>query len=127
MAWTSIFPYVYAMMHSFGGSKPVNPTLVAGLLVSTFTFCEFISSLAWSRVSDIIGRKSALLIGAVGGLVPAITFGFSKSAGVAITSRVIGGLTNPNVGVIQTCVGEFVKTKAQQGRSELKAMADAVF
>ncbi|KMU86789.1 hypothetical protein CIHG_04578 [Coccidioides immitis H538.4] len=52
-------------------------------------------------------------------LYSAISFGLSKSM-VAITlSRALGGLTNPNVGVVQTCVGELVERKEQQVSSDI--------
>jgi MFS family permease len=115
IAWTSIFPYVYFMVQDFGDTGQSDPAFAAGLMVASFTFCEFLSSLVWSRVSDRIGRKVTLLIGALCGIVSAISFGFSKSIAMAVASRIFGGLTNPNVGVIQTCVGELIKVKMHQG------------
>ena len=103
------------MIQDFGGKGPNDPAFFAGLLVSLFTLCEFLSSWVWAYVSDRVGRNPTLLIGAVCGTLSALAFGFSESIGSALGARVLGGLTNPNVGVIQTCVGELVKTKTYQG------------
>jgi len=48
-------------------------------------------------------------------MTSAFLFGLSKSIHVAVTVRALGCLANPNVGVVQTCVGELVKNKEHQG------------
>lgn len=115
VAWTSIFPYVYFMVQEFSDRSQSDTAFITGLLIASFTFCEFLGSSFWAMVSDRIGRKPTLLIGATCGVITALTFGFSNSILVAVLSRVFGGLSNPNVGVIQTCVGEMVTVKADQG------------
>ena len=103
------------MVSSFEGVSQANPAFVVGLLVSVFTFSEFVSGTIWARVSDRIGRKPTLLIGAFAATLLAVCFGFSNSVSVAVAIRALGGLTNPNVGVVQTCVGELVRNKEHQG------------
>ena len=115
VAWTSIFPYVYFMVRSFPDRGQSDPAFITGLLIASFTFCEFLSSSPWASVSDRIGRRPTLLIGATCGIVTATSFGFSHSIWMAVLARVFGGLTNPNVGVIQTCVGEMATLSAHQG------------
>ena len=36
---------------------------------------------------------------------------------MAMTLRVLGGLANPNIGVVQTWIGELVKAETFQGKS----------
>ena len=115
VAWTSIFPYVYFMVQSFPDRGQSDPAFITGLLVASFTFCEFLGSSFWASVSDRIGRKPTLLLGAACGIITVISFGFSQSMWMAVLARVFGGLTNPNVGLIQTCVGELVSGSADQG------------
>ncbi|KAI9770633.1 MAG: hypothetical protein M1840_003225 [Geoglossum simile] len=117
IAWSSIFPYVYFMLETFPGIVEVDIAFFAGLLIAVFTFCEFLSAMVWAKISNLIGRRYTLLIGIVGGVVSAITFGLSKSIVVAAVSRAIGGFMNPNVGVVQTCVGELAKDKEQQAKA----------
>ena len=103
------------MIEAFSGVAEADIAFYAGALIAVFTFCEFLSAMIWAKISDRIGRKWTLLIGVLGGVVCAITFGLAKSIVVAVVSRAIGGLMNPNVGVVQTCVGELAKDKGQQG------------
>lgn len=102
------------MVSSFAGASKANPALIVGLLVSVFTFSEFLSATVWARVSDGIGRKPTLLIGAFTAMLLAIAFGFSGSVLAAVSIRALGGLTNPNTGVVQTSVGELVRSKEHQ-------------
>lgn len=115
VAWASIFPYVYFMIEGFPEIAEIDIAFYSGVMVAVFTFCEFLSAMIWAKISDRIGRKWTLLLGLAGGIVCAVTLGFSKSITVALASRAIGGLMNPNVGVVQTCVGELAKDKGQQG------------
>lgn len=104
------------MVQSFGGFSKANTALFVGLLIAIFTFCEFISAFLWASVSNRIGRRPTLLIGVVGAIISALFFGLSKSIYVAVATRVFGGLANPNVGVVQTCIREMVKGKGRQSK-----------
>jgi len=115
IAWTSIFPYVYFMIRSFNEVPLSNITFYAGLLIAVFTFAEFLSNMVWSRVSDRMGRKKTLLVGSACGLITALWFGFSRSIASAVASRAFGGLSNPNVGLVQTCAVELTTKDEQRG------------
>ena len=114
IAWTNIFPYAYYMIQSFGEVPDQDIAFYAGLLVATFTFCEFLSAMVWARVSHRIGRKPTSLIGCVCGAVASLTLGLSSSISMAVASRAFGGLCNSNVSLVQTCTGK-IANKDQQG------------
>jgi MFS family permease len=92
-----------------------NTATYAGIMVSVFTFGEFIMAPQWARISDRIGRKPTLLVGSVGGMISAMVFGFSNSLPMAIAARTFAGVANPNLGVVKTFVGELVR-KDHQGK-----------
>ncbi|KAH8761399.1 MFS multidrug transporter [Hyaloscypha finlandica] len=119
IAWTTIFPYIYSMVGSFSSSSSPsssdNTPIYAGLMVSVFTFGEFIMAPQWARISDKIGRKSTLLIGTLGAVFSAVLFGLSRSLAWAIVARTCAGLLNPNLGVVGTFVGELVPRSQQAG------------
>lgn len=120
IAWTSIFPYMYAMVESFSSAPDdettnSNTATYAGIMVSIFTFGEFVMAPQWARISDKIGRKPTLLIGSLRAMISALAFGFSISLPTAIATRLLAGLANPNLGVVKTFVGELVD-KEHQGK-----------
>ena len=65
IAWTTIFPYIYAMVQSLSleGKDDKNLATYAGLMVAAFTLGESIGATIWARISDAIGRKPTLIIG----------------------------------------------------------------
>src|SRR6266487_684253 len=103
------------MIQWFDEVKDVDIAFYVGLFIAVFTFCEFLTGMVWAKVSDRIGRRWTLLIGILCGIVSAVSFGVSRSVAAAVAARAIGGLLNPNVGVVQTCIGELAERKEQQG------------
>ncbi|KAI1110446.1 major facilitator superfamily domain-containing protein [Nemania sp. NC0429] len=117
IAWTSIFPYVYFMIESFDEVDESMIPFYAGLLVAVFTFCEFLSGMMWARASDRVGRKTILLIGSISSIATTLAFGTARSLVQAALARTLGGLLNPNVGLVQTCVVELDNTKEQRTKA----------
>ncbi|KAH8816864.1 MFS multidrug transporter [Xylogone sp. PMI_703] len=111
VAWTSIFPYVYFMVQSFSDSE--DAAVYASLMVSVFTFGEFVMAPQWARISDRIGRKPTLLIGSMGAVFSAISFGLSSSLPMAMIARTLGGMLNPNLTIVPTFIGEMVSKEQQ--------------
>jgi len=64
--------------------------------------------MAWGSLSGRVGRKRVLIFGCVGTLLSLLIVGFAPNFWIALLGRVLGGLLNGNIGVIQTMVGELV-------------------
>ena len=106
------------MVGSFDADQKANSRVAfnAGLLISVFTFSEFLSGFAWARASDTIGGRPVLLLGGAAATLLAFLFGICKSLPVAIIIRAMGGLLDPNNRVVQTCVRELVQEKSLKGK-----------
>ncbi|CCX32686.1 major facilitator superfamily domain-containing protein [Pyronema domesticum] len=118
ISFTSIFPYIYQMIDSFGIARNENEIgIYAGMVTSAFALAEFSTGMMWGKISDRIGRKPVLLIGLLGTLLSMLIFGFAKSFTVALLARALGGGLNGNIGVIQTTVAELVREKEHQPRA----------
>jgi MFS family permease len=72
IAWNKISPYVYFMIKSSGQVDESQIPFWAGVLISVFTFCEFLTGTIWASISDKIGRRRTLLIGSSCGALAAI-------------------------------------------------------
>ncbi|KAH7356437.1 major facilitator superfamily domain-containing protein, partial [Rhexocercosporidium sp. MPI-PUGE-AT-0058] len=95
ITFMSIFPYVYYMTKDFDIAKNDSEIATyAGMLLSTFPFTEFLSGVAWGRLSDRIGRKPVLLTGLIGTALSILIFGFTPSFPAALLARALGGLLN---------------------------------
>jgi MFS family permease len=95
------------MVRDFQGGNDANASFYAGLLVSAFAVAEACTAMIWGTISDRYGRKPIILIGLAGTALSSLVFGFAKNFWVALGARVIGGLLNGNVAVMQTMVAEL--------------------
>ncbi|OQV00336.1 hypothetical protein CLAIMM_05846 [Cladophialophora immunda] len=107
IAFCSITAYTFVMVVDIKGEE--NASFYAGLLISAFAMAEASTAMIWGHISDRYGRKPIVLLGLAGVALSSLIFGFAKSYWVALMARVVGGLLNGNVAVMQTMVAEMVK------------------
>ncbi|PGG96545.1 hypothetical protein GX51_07778 [Blastomyces parvus] len=117
IALTSIFPYSWIMVKDFHIGPESSASFYAGILISAFALAESLTGMFWGGLSDRVGRKPILLFGCVGTMLSLLIVGFSTSFWVALLGRIIGGILNGNIGVIQTMVGELVKKPEHEPRA----------
>lgn len=80
--------------------------LLSGIVVSTFTAAQLVSSPFWGRFSDRYGRRPALVIALFASAVAYLVFGFADSLWLLILSRIVQGAGGGTVGVIQAYVAD---------------------
>ena len=91
-----------------------NASFYAGLLVSAYAFGEVLTAVIWGNISDRIGRKPIVLLGLLGVALSCMMFGLAKNYWVAFVARLIGGMLNGNVAVMQTMMAEMIKNPAHE-------------
>ncbi len=109
IAFTSIVAYNYVFVQDLRPGDDENAAFYSGLLISAFALSEALAAMPWGTVSDWYGRKPVVLFGLAGVAVSNLIFGFATNYWVAFAARVLGGLLNGNVGVMQTMVAEMCK------------------
>jgi hypothetical protein len=97
--------YLFYQLKWFDPSLP-DSTIAsqAGVLHASFMAAQFVTAMLWGRVADSkrLGRKKVLLIGLIGTGLSCLGFGFSTKFWQALVFRLLGGMTNGNVGVMRT-------------------------
>ncbi|TDZ20300.1 putative membrane protein [Colletotrichum orbiculare MAFF 240422] len=116
LALTSVFPYLPAMVRSFGVEQK-DVAKWAGLTSSVFSLSQSCTAVPWGRASDRFGRKPTIIIGLVSTMIFFVVWGMSTSLPMAIIVRAILGSGNGNVGIIRTMVAEMVPEKELQPRA----------
>lgn len=102
---SSIQAYMFYQLRWFDPSLPDSTiSAQAGVLHASFTAAQFLTAMLWGRIADSpkFGRKTVLVIGLCGTSISCLGFGFATSFWQALACRVLGGVTNGNVGVMRT-------------------------
>ena len=92
------------MVASFGLD---NVGMYVGLLGSAFALAQLATSFFWGTVSDAVGRKPTMLLGAALLAACFACFGFCVNYTQAMAVHVAMGLLNGNAAVVPTSVGEI--------------------
>ncbi|KAM8939554.1 major facilitator superfamily domain-containing protein 10 [Pelodytes ibericus] len=104
--------------------RKYNSVLFGGLIGAIFSLLQFICSPLTGAASDHLGRKKALLITAVGLFTSYALWAISRSFGVFLLSRVVGGLSKGNVSL---CTAIIADLPAPKSRSNGMAMIGLAF
>lgn len=119
---TLIFLMVIAFLNTMriGILSPVLPFLVRqyisnentlaiaiGLLIATYSLCQFIASPELGALSDRFGRRPLLLICLLGSAIGYGLFGLGGALWVLFLGRIIDGLTGGNVSILFAYIGDI--------------------
>jgi MFS family permease len=83
--------------------------LVVGLLVSSFSLAQLLSTPLWGRFSDRHGRRPALLVGLGASAVAYVVFAYADSLWLLFLSRIVQGAGGGTVSVIQAYVADATR------------------
>jgi DHA1 family multidrug resistance protein-like MFS transporter len=87
MGFGMIIPIIPFYIESFGASGSS-----LGFLMAIFALMQFIFSPIWGSFSDRYGRKTFILVGALGNALSMLFFGLSTQLWMLFTSRALAGI-----------------------------------
>lgn len=112
IAFSSLFPYVYFMLISFG--IPDSDTFrYSSYYAAAFALFQVLFSIQWGKAADKYGRKPAILVSLFGLSVAMLVFGFAKNYWTGLVARCLMG-TFTTIPVVRTLIGELIVKKNQQ-------------
>jgi MFS transporter, DHA1 family, tetracycline resistance protein len=106
LGFSMLLPVLPYFVTHFGMSA-----LVVGILISTFSFCQFVSGPIWGNVSDRIGRKSVLIISQIGATIGWAMLAFAGNIYWVFVARIVEGISGGNIGITQAYVADLVEPK----------------
>ncbi|MEE6517330.1 hypothetical protein FKM82_027484, partial [Ascaphus truei] len=104
--------------------RKYNSVLFGGLIGSIFSLLQFICSPLTGAASDYLGRRRVLMITVVGLIASYALWAISRSFGVFLLSRVVGGLSKGNVSLCTAIIADLPSVKT---RSKGMAMIGVAF
>ena len=104
-----IIPVLYSYSLKYGLSDFQN-----GLLFSTFSICQFISTPIIGRMSDKYGRRPLLIFSIMGTAISFFMMAFAPSALFLFLARTLDGITAGNIPVASAVISD---TTSQQQRA----------
>ncbi len=84
---------------------------VVGALVAAFSVAQLIAAPAWGRLSDIYGRRPAIIGGLLISAIGYVLFAFAHTLPLLFLSRVIQGLGGGTIGVVQAYVADTAEPR----------------
>jgi DHA1 family tetracycline resistance protein-like MFS transporter len=112
VGFSMLIPMLPYFVTHFGASA-----YVVGLLMATFSFCQFVSAPVWGSVSDRIGRKMVLIVSQIGATIGWAMLGLASGIAtwlavapiaVVFTARILEGISGGNISITQAYVADLV-------------------
>lgn len=128
-----IFLTVFIDLIGFGIIIPLNPylathygasPLLVGLLMSIYSFMQFLCAPFWGQLSDRYGRKPIILISLCGSCLSYVGFAFAQSLTLLFVARMFAGACGAN---ISTAMAYMADVTTQHDRSKGMGLIGAAF
>ncbi|XP_047936893.2 major facilitator superfamily domain-containing protein 10 isoform X1 [Anser cygnoides] len=114
----------FAVMVGMPPERKYNSVLFGGLIGSMFSILQFFSSPLTGAVSDCWGRRPVILLTVMGLMASYALWAASRSFGIFLLSRIIGGISKGNVSLSTAVIADLHSPKA---RSKGMAMIGVAF
>ena len=107
---------VYLVRDLLSGASESAVGAATGALAASWCASQFLTSVAWGRAADAIGRKPLILISAAASGVSVIFFATAPSVGAAAAARIAGGALNSTFVSLKCMLGECAPSGPSQAR-----------
>ncbi|NWI13791.1 MFS10 protein, partial [Crypturellus soui] len=114
----------FAVMVGMPPERKYNSVLFGGLIGSIFSILQFFSSPLTGAMSDCLGRRPVILVTVMGLIASYALWAASRTFGIFLLSRIIGGISKGNVSLSTAIVADLHSPKA---RSKGMAMIGVAF
>ncbi|XP_043918854.1 major facilitator superfamily domain-containing protein 10 [Protopterus annectens] len=114
----------FATILHIPNERKYNSVLFGGLVGTIFSVLQFLTSPLTGAASDCFGRKPLMLATMVGLIMSYALWAVSRSFGVFLLSRVIGGISKGNVSLSTAIIADL---PSPQARSKGMAMIGVAF
>lgn len=119
LGYTLMIPLLPSVAQQYGASD-----FTVGALLSIPAFCSAIAAPVWGKSSDLVGRKTIILISQAFSLAGYLLLAISHSLFWIFISRIISGIGAGNLGAAQSYIADV--TKPEQ-RDQAYAIFGVVF
>ncbi|NIO44195.1 MAG: MFS transporter [Candidatus Aenigmarchaeota archaeon] len=106
LGFSLILPFLPFYAQEFNASP-----LVIGLLLTTFSFFQFLTAPIMGKLSDQYGRKPLLLISQFSTFIGFLILGFANSLWMLFLSRIVDGLFGSNFTIAQAYLSDISSKK----------------
>ena len=131
-ALITIFFTIFTDLLGFGMIIPLSPILArefgadglqVGLLISLYSFAQFLFAPLWGRLSDVFGRKPVILCGLLGVGFSHIWFAFSTTLTALFLSRFLAGFFGGNISTAMAYIADVTEKRERSKNMGLIGMA----
>jgi len=119
LGFSLILPFLPFYAKEFGASP-----LQIGLILTSFSFFQFLSAPIMGKLSDHYGRRPLLLLSQLSTFISFIILGFSNSLWMIALSRIVDGMLGSNNSIAQAYLSD-ISTK--KNRSKIFGLSGVAF
>lgn len=119
LGFSLILPFLPFYAQEFGASP-----LVIGLILTSFSFFQFLSAPVMGRLSDHYGRRPMLILSQLSTFVSFMILGFANSLWMIFLSRIVDGLIGSNYTIAQAYLSDI---SSKRDRAKVFGLSGAAF
>ncbi len=110
LGFTIILPLLPFYASTFGASP-----MIIGLLIASYSVCQFFAGPVLGGLSDRFGRRPLLIYSQMGSFVGFILLAVAQSLPVLFLSRIVDGISGGNVTIAAAYIADVTEPKERAG------------